>query len=40
VPLAQHTEALCDSSGRGDIELAAKPHTRPPAIAKHNNFEG
>jgi hypothetical protein len=40
VPIAQHTEALCDKSGRGDVELPAKPDARPHVLARLNHFQG
>jgi hypothetical protein len=40
VPLAQHSEALRDRINRGDVEFAAKPHTRPLGLVRHENFQG
>jgi hypothetical protein len=40
VPLAQRSEALGDRIDRGDVELAAKPNTRPRGLARHKNFQG
>jgi hypothetical protein len=39
-PLAQRSEALRDRIDRGDVELAAKPHTRPRGLARHKNVQG
>jgi hypothetical protein len=40
MPLAERSEALRDRTNRCDVELAAKPHTRPRGLARHKNFQG
>jgi hypothetical protein len=39
-PLTQHGQTLCHQLARRDVELAAKPKTRPRALLRLNNFEG